>query len=163
MSKMIKNAAGRMIPESINGKKVIPFKGILYNPKKIGDPARVVAPPYDVISSDLQKELYRCHKHNIVRLILGNMYSSDNGYNNRYTRARDYLASWLKDDVLRQDKKRAFYIYEQAYFYKGRVKRRVGFIGLMKLEDPRTSSVLPHEYTFAGPKKDRLKLRSKEH
>jgi citrate lyase subunit alpha/citrate CoA-transferase len=28
MSKMIKNAAGRMIPEYINGKKVIPFQGV---------------------------------------------------------------------------------------------------------------------------------------
>jgi len=30
--------------------KIAPFRGILYNPGKVGDLNKVMAPPYDVIS-----------------------------------------------------------------------------------------------------------------
>lgn len=31
---------------------IAPFRGILYNPGKVGDMSKVVAPPYDVISPE---------------------------------------------------------------------------------------------------------------
>ena len=34
---------------------IAPFKGILYNPEKIGDMSKVIAPPYDVISQMVRR------------------------------------------------------------------------------------------------------------
>ncbi len=46
-----------------------PFRGILYNSEKVNI-AEVIAPPYDVISPELQAALYKKHPCNVVRLIL---------------------------------------------------------------------------------------------
>ena len=48
--------------------QIFPFRGLAYNPGKIDDFSRVVAPPYDVISAGRQTELYDRSPHNIVRL-----------------------------------------------------------------------------------------------
>ncbi len=135
-----------------------PFRGILYNPSKAGDPSKVMAPPYDVISESMQENFYSLNDYNVIRLILGKIKSSDNKSNNRYTRAKAFFTDWLKEGVLTQDKRPSIYIYEQGYSFKGKMKTRLGFISLMKIEDPHTSHVLPHEYTFAKPKKDRFEL-----
>lgn len=138
--------------------KILPFKGVLYSKEKIGNFETVVSPPYDVISPAMQDELYKANQHNIVRIILGRDLPGDNKYNNKYTRASHFLEEWLKKSVLNKDKKPAIYVYEQEYLYKGKLKRRIGFICLMRIEDPKKSLVLPHEYTFAKPKEDRLNL-----
>ncbi|MEA3305764.1 MAG: DUF1015 domain-containing protein [Candidatus Omnitrophota bacterium] len=138
--------------------RILPFKGILYNKQKVKNLETVVAPPYDVISDRMRDEFYKLSPHNIVKIILGKECSGDNGSNNKYTRAADFLNKWLEEEVLSKDRKAAMYIYEQKYLHKGKVKKRIGFISLMKLEDPADSLVLPHEYTFSEPKEDRLNL-----
>lgn len=135
-----------------------PFRGVLYNSEICGDMAKVITPPYDVISPGMQHEFYDSHPYNVVRLILGKIESGDTTKNNRYTRARDCLNHWLDRKILARDTEPSFYIYQQSYQHKNELKVRIGFIGLMEIEDPRTSKVLPHEYTFKGPKIDRLKL-----
>ena len=50
---------------------LIPFRGVLYNPAKVSDVSRVVAPPYDVIDAAFQKTLHARHPHNVIRLELG--------------------------------------------------------------------------------------------
>ena len=55
-----------------------PFKGVIYNSKRIGNLAKVVAPPYDIIPKDMQNELYRRSPYNIVKLELGKIRPSDN-------------------------------------------------------------------------------------
>ncbi|MFH1752835.1 MAG: DUF1015 domain-containing protein, partial [Candidatus Omnitrophota bacterium] len=138
--------------------KIEPFKGVLYNLGMIDDISKVVAPPYDVISEKMQEEYYSIHEKNVIRLILGKTQATDTASNNRYTRAREFLTDWLKEGVLVQDDKPAMYIYEQKYFFKEQLKTRLGFISLLKIEDPHKSRVLPHEYTFPKPKKDRFEL-----
>ena len=39
--------------------RIAPFRGVLYNQKKIRDLAKVIAPPYDVISTAEQERLFR--------------------------------------------------------------------------------------------------------
>lgn len=138
--------------------KILPFKGIRYNKAKIKNLETVMAPPYDVISPQLRDELYKTDSHNIVRIILGKEFEKDAKKNNKYTRAGDFLKEWIKEGILKNDERPAIYIYEQEYLYKGKLKKRIGFISLMKIEDPASSLVLPHEYTFSKPKKDRLNL-----
>src|SRR3989338_7634677 len=95
--------------------RIAPFKGLVYNQDKLIGPRDVVAPPYDIISREMQGSLYRRHPHNIVRLILGKIRKSDNLKNNRYTRAKNVFERWIKDKVLSQDEKKAFYVYSQIY------------------------------------------------
>ncbi len=49
---------------------VIPFRGIIYNPRRVsGDD--VYAPPYDIISPGLKRQLYGRSPYNIVRIDFG--------------------------------------------------------------------------------------------
>lgn len=131
------------------------FKGILYDDALAGRLKNLVAPPYDVISPAMRDELYERSPYNIIRLILG----KDIG--DKYANAARFLKTWLKKGILVRDKDPSIYIYRQTYLHEGKMKTRTGFIALMKLEDPSKSGVLPHEYTLAKPKKDRLKLLKK--
>ncbi len=137
-----------------------PFTAIRYNPEKIEDMSKVMAPPYDVISPEYQDELYRRHKSNVIRLILGKTECQSGG--NRYTRAADYLGEWLgSEDVLLIDETPAFYYYTQTYraVDDDKERTRKGFIGLARVEEPGgKGGVHAHEKTLSGPKADRLNL-----
>jgi len=137
--------------------QIKPFRGVLYNSKKVDSPT-VVAPPYDVISPQIQDELYRANEYNIIRLILGKEEAADSKRSNKYKRANRFFTKWLNNKILIQDTKPSVYVYSQEYFHKDKKRVRLGFIARMRIEDPRKSKVLPHEYTFAKPKQDRLQL-----
>src|SRR3990170_1301986 len=132
--------------------EIIPFRGISYTRLNL---AKVVTPPYDVISNEERGRYYSAHKNNVIRLILGKEFPSDNSKNNRYTRACEYLESWIKSGVLKQDTEPSIYVYEQEYYYRGEKKRLRGFIALVRIEE---GVILPHEGTLSKPISDRLKL-----
>src|SRR5207253_2759724 len=78
---------------------VRPFQGILYDPHRV-DLARVVAPPYDVITpGDLQR-YYQQDPHDVVRLIAGEVRPSDSPEDNKYTRAAGFFHAWLRQGIL---------------------------------------------------------------
>ena len=79
---------------------LIPFRGVLYNPAKVPDVSRVVAPPYDVIDASFQQALHARHPHNVIRLELGLDEPQDSLTNNRYTRAAALLKDWMASGVL---------------------------------------------------------------
>jgi len=139
---------------------ISPFKGTRYNIDKIRDFAKVVAPPYDVILPKEQNELYKMSEYNIVRMLLGKNSPGDNENDNKYTRAKKYLNAWQETGVLKKDSETSIYINLQEFKLDGKIKRRIGFLALLKLEefDTKTSSIYPHEFTLAGPKEDRDKL-----
>ncbi|MBN2453056.1 MAG: DUF1015 domain-containing protein [Candidatus Omnitrophica bacterium] len=134
-----------------------PFRGVVYNKKKVGNLSKVVSPPYDIIPKEMQEELYRAHPNNFVRLELGKIEPSDNVADNRYTRAKKFMDEWLKDNILTKDDKESIYIYSQKYKTDGKTIDRIGFIALMSLEEGK-KKVLPHENTLMAPKVDRLDL-----
>ena len=141
---------------------VIPFKGTLYNPEKIKDLSKVMAPPYDVISPHEQDELYNSDPCNIIHLLLGKDLPKDNEKENKYTRAKISLQEWQKEGVLKKDTETCIYIYSQEFEVSGQIKRRIGFISLLKLEDfdTKKASIHPHENTLVVPKEDRTRLIS---
>ena len=49
--------------------EILQFRGVLYDPTKVGDVTTVVAPPYDVIRPAEQAALYERHPCNVVRHI----------------------------------------------------------------------------------------------
>src|ERR1041385_8899143 len=131
--------------------EIKPFRGILYNPKKV-ELADVVAPPYDVISPQQQQELYDRSPFNIVRLILGRE-------ENRYSSAARYLEQWRGENILITDEATSIYILSQTFeMPDGKQVQRRGFIVACILEDLGKGSIFPHERTHSKPKEDRFQL-----
>lgn len=138
--------------------KVAPLKGITYNFDKVNI-SDVIAPPYDVISSEEQDKLYNKSPYNIVRLILGKISSDDTESNNRYTRAAQDFRNWLEQKALIPSESPCIYYYVQNYTSpKGEKISRKGFIARNLIEEYEKGSIMPHEFTMGGPKEDRLKL-----
>ena len=138
--------------------EVKPFKAFRFDASVVGDVGSCIAPPYDVISPDQQQQLYEKSKYNIVRIIKGKTTPSDNDANNQYTRAADYLNTWIEKGVLRQDQTDTIYAYLQDFELAGTQFQRGSFIALAKLEEF-SRTVRPHEQTLDEPKVDRLNLK----
>jgi len=149
---------------------ILPFRGIFYNREKIKELSRVLAPPYDIISSEAQQRYYQMSPYNVIRLILEKKFPGDNGANNRYTRSAQFFQEWLEEEILIRDDLPSIYLLEQEYELrsdmfgevapkgKGKIAKRRGFIALAQLEDFSKGIVRPHEGTMAEPKRDRLNL-----
>lgn len=137
------------------------FRAIRYDLGHVGSLSDVVAPPYDVIGPELQKELYHKHPCNVVRLILNREEPGDDDeQNNRYTRAKRFLKNWQTEGVLFTDANPALYVYHQEFTVEGQTFIRRGFLCRMRLSRFGEGQVFPHEETMRGPKVDRLMLMS---
>lgn len=131
--------------------EVLPLNAIVYNQEKV-NMKDVVAPPYDVIDSKYQDDLYARSEFNIVKLILTKG-------ENRYEDAKKYFEDWQEKEVLVRTKKPSiFYIVQKYTNEKGKLIERKGFIARNKIEDFESKKILPHEFTMGGPKQDRLNL-----
>jgi len=136
-----------------------PFRGLRYNPQKIDDLSQVVAPPYDVIDEKLRNQLYERNPYNVIRLILTKEEDGSGQGLTKYEAAKKYLEDWKKKEVLIREASPRIYLYHQTYRLEdGRELTRKGFIALRRIESFEEGRIRPHEYTFAGPKADRLNL-----
>ncbi len=136
--------------------EVTPFAGILYNPVKVSG-NEAAAPPYDIITPAHKDVLYEKSPYNIVRIDFGREMPEDSDNCNKYTRAKDYLSEWLKEDVLVRDAKPSFYAYEVEYQLSGEKKKLRGIIATVEIEEL-GEGVYPHEATHSKPRADRLNL-----
>jgi uncharacterized protein (DUF1015 family) len=134
--------------------EIAPFRGILYDTQKAGDPAKLLAPPYDVISAEDRAKLAALDPHNCVQLIL-----PEGEGDGKYAHAAELLKAWMAEGVMRRDDQPALYRYHQTFTAEGRTATRKGFICRIRLHRFDEGVVLPHERTLAGPKADRLKLK----
>jgi uncharacterized protein (DUF1015 family) len=135
--------------------KIAPFRGVYYNPQKIADLSQVATPPYDVISMEEEGRYRGRHPYNIIRLIL----PRGEGGVDRYQEAARNLREWEKEGVLTRDEKPSLYPYQQIFTSpSGEIKKRNGFIALVKLEPWGEGSIIPHEGTTPKPVEDRLRL-----
>jgi len=137
---------------------VAPFRALRYDAEVVEDLSRVIAPPYDVIGPDDQTRLYDASPYNVVRLILGRDGPGDTPQENRYTRARRAFEAWGTNGVFRQDEAASFSLLEHEFVWDGRPYRRLGFLGLLQLDDAVDRWVLRHEATLDSPKADRARL-----
>ena len=137
-----------------------PFRALRFDPEQVGEPGKVVAPPYDVIGEALHRDLLARHPRNSVRLDLP-LGEPGEDPDERYRRAARTLTAWRSDGTLRKDPRPAVYVYEQAYRVPGTDLERTqrGFFARLRIEPfGPGSSVLPHERTLSGPKEDRYRL-----
>ncbi|MFF5365096.1 DUF1015 family protein [Streptomyces scabiei] len=134
-----------------SGLELTPFRGLRYDPDRVGSLAAVTSPPYDVVvRPDGLLHLESADPHNIVRLILpqaGTPAARDE-------QAADTLRRWLADGVLAPDSEPGLYVYEQA---DGSILQR-GLIGALRLSEPDAGVVLPHEDVIPHVVTDRAAL-----
>lgn len=132
--------------------RIAPFRGVVYSQKKIRDLAKVIAPPYDIISKSEQERLYKKSPYNFVRLDLSQEADS-------YDAVAQALNDWLAQGIFERDQQPAIYFLSQRFKLKGgEEKERLGFFALTELQDFSNGDIRPHEKTHDAPKQDRLKL-----
>jgi uncharacterized protein (DUF1015 family) len=137
--------------------RIVPFRALRFDPSRLPETAKVIAPPYDVISPDERAALEAQHGRNIVHLDLPRGEGDA-----KYEHARALLDAWMADGSLREDAQPALYRYEQIFSFDSgggpRTYTRKGFFALIELSPFSARVVLPHEHTLSGPKVDRFKL-----
>ncbi|MGH7815294.1 MAG: DUF1015 domain-containing protein [Candidatus Binataceae bacterium] len=139
------------------GNRIEPFRALMFNFAIVGDPARVTAPPYDLIDEARQNELYERSPYNVVRLEYARG-PAGLGDKSRYSAAKATLAEWTAAGVLVRAPRPAIYHYRQSFEVAGRKLSRTGLIVRIRLEEFTRGRILPHERTFPAAKEDRLKL-----
>jgi uncharacterized protein (DUF1015 family) len=134
-----------------SGLELTPFRGLRYDPDRVGSLAAVTSPPYDVVvRPDGLLHLESADPYNIVRLILpqaGTPAARDE-------QAADTLRRWLGEGILAPDREPGLYVYEQA---DGSILQR-GLIGALRLSEPSAGVVLPHEDVIPHVITDRAAL-----
>jgi uncharacterized protein (DUF1015 family) len=133
------------MPEAL----IRPFKGLIYNSRKIDDIGRCVCPPYDVIPDP--RTYYQRSTFNAVRLELPLAAPPAT----EYDEAARTLEAWTRQEILTVDDTETIYVYEQEFTVEGRTHIRRGIIPLVKLSPDR---ILTHEETRKAAREDRERL-----
>jgi len=139
--------------------KIRPFRAVRYNLSSPQAFKKVVAPPYDVISTQQKRQLQAEDAKNVIRLIIGNP-SCEIHQPSDYSKAKKTFQDWQRTKVLQREETPAVYIYRQTFHLDGKKLNRTGFIALSQLTPfgKKKGGILAHEHTLSGPKADRLKL-----
>ncbi|MEU2536165.1 DUF1015 domain-containing protein [Streptomyces albidoflavus] len=146
------NTAGHSEATARRGLELTPFRGLRYDPDRVGSLAAVTSPPYDVVvRPDGLHHLQSADPHNIVRLILPQAGTPDA----RNEQAADTLRRWLAEGVLAADPQPALYVYEQR---DGDGMLQRGVIGALRVSAPDEGVVLPHEDVMPHIVADRADL-----
>ncbi len=138
--------------------EIRPFRGVRYNWELAGGLADIICPPYDVITPQLQQELYHRSPYNFVRIEAGRELAQDTNTDNKYTRSAATLEQWLAEGVLAADPAPAVYIHDHYFSYEGKELRRRNIIAGVRLEEWDKKVVRPHEGILAEYKGDRFSL-----
>ena len=138
--------------------EIRPFRGVRYNQLLVKDLADIICPPYDIISPQLQQELYHRSRYNFAQIESGRGLPQDTATDNKYTRSATTLERWLEQSVLVVDQAPAIYLHDHYFSYKGKEFRRRSIIARVRLEDWDKMVVRPHEGTLVEFKSDRLSL-----
>ncbi|MFB7108149.1 DUF1015 domain-containing protein [Streptomyces sp. NPDC056190] len=146
------NTAGPPPANPRPGLELTPFRGLRYDPDRVGSLAAVTSPPYDVVvRPDGLHHLQSADPYNIVRLILPQAETPSA----RNKQAAETLRRWLSEGVLAADPEPALYVYEQRDD-DGMLQR--GLIGALRVSEPAEGVVLPHEDVMPHVVADRAAL-----
>ena len=134
-----------------------PFPGIRY-PADRFDPARVTAPPYDVIGPADRQALVAASPENVVRIDLPVADPADASADPYRTAARLW-SGWREEGILTEDPGPSFTVYRmEAPDEDGELRHTTGVVGALALSRPGEGGILPHEHTTPKAKSDRLDL-----
>ncbi|MGW7282904.1 DUF1015 domain-containing protein [Streptomyces sp. NPDC054844] len=146
------NTAGHPEATARRGLELTPFRGLRYDPDRVGSLAAVTSPPYDVVvRPDGLLHLESADPYNIVRLILPQAATPEA----RNDQAAHTLRRWMAEGVLTADPEPGLYVYEQR---DGDGMLQRGIIGALRVSDPSEQVVLPHEDVMPHVVADRAAL-----
>ncbi|MEU9168050.1 DUF1015 domain-containing protein [Streptomyces sp. NPDC048420] len=146
------NTAGHPEATARRGLELTPFRGLRYDPDRVGSLAAVTSPPYDVVvRPDGLHQLQSNDPYNIVRLILPQATTPAE----RNEQAARTLRGWLAEGILAADAEPGLYVYEQ---HDGAGLLQRGIIGILRLSEPSEGVVLPHEDVMPHVVADRAAL-----
>ncbi|MFD8202532.1 DUF1015 domain-containing protein [Streptomyces sp. NPDC059701] len=146
------DTAGHPEATAPRGLELTPFRGLRYDPDRVGSLAAVTSPPYDVVvRPDGLLHLESADPYNIVRLILPQAATPEA----RNEQAADTLRRWRSEGVLTADAEPGLYVYEQR---DGTGLLQRGIIGALRVSDPADGVVLPHEDVMSRVVADRAAL-----
>ena len=134
--------------------EIQPFRAMRYNPEFSGDVSLNVCPPFDVITPQLQHELYGRSRYNIVRLELARRGLAKDPYE----KAAETAEKWVHSGVLTHENVPSIYVTEEEFIFQGEKLFRRGFVAAVRLEDYDQKVVLPHEGTRSEWGADRVNL-----
>lgn len=138
--------------------EIRPFRGVRYNKSNVNDLSAVICPPYDIITPQMETEIYGRSQYNFIRLEYNHQLPQDSNLDNKYIRSAAILEQWLKQGVLITDEVPAIYLHDHYFIHQGREYRRRGITVRARLEEWHRMIVRPHEGTLAEPKSDRVSL-----
>ncbi len=134
---------------------VQPLNALHYALDRVGGLPPVVAPPYDVIDTELRADLAARSPYNVVEIDL----PQADGDLDPYAHAASLFSQWQADEVLVRDPEPALWALAQDYTGPdGNRYTRKGFFARVRVEDYGPGRIRPHERTHPGPKEDRLRL-----
>ena len=128
--------------------EIKPFRAVRYG-DSAGPLDRLVAPPYDVLSSEERERYASRSPHNVVHLTLPH-YEDEAG---------SLWRDWRAGDVLVDEDEPGCWWLSQDYVGPDGIRRtREGLVAALRAELYENRVVLPHERTHRGPKEGRLRL-----
>jgi uncharacterized protein (DUF1015 family) len=126
-----------------------PLRTLRYEPSEVGSLEDVIAPPYDVIDTELRARLAARSPYNVVEIDLPPSYAA----------AAATMADWRQRGVLVREDRPAVWVLRQDYQAPdGTSRTRTGVLARVRVEEYGPGRIRPHERTHPGPKEDRLKL-----
>ena len=138
--------------------EIRPFPGVRYNQQLVSNLASVICPPYDIITPQMQQELYQRNQYNFIRLESTRELPTDTAMVSKHSRAAATLDQWLEQGILRIDESPAIYLHDHYFSYQGMEYKRRGMLACVRLEEWDEMVVRPHEGTLTEPASDRLSL-----
>ena len=137
---------------------VLPFRGLRYSKSVVRDLAKVVCPPYDIISPAFHEELNRRSAFNFIRLEDAESRPQDTPRDSKYTRSAATLRQWLDRRILIPERKPAIYLHDHHFTHAGKRLVRRGITARVRLEEWENGIVRPHEGILGAARDDRLNL-----
>ena len=128
---------------------VKPFRAVRYDERRAGPAATLVAPPYDVITTQERGRYFARSPYNVARLIVPETSAE----------AGRLFREWRAGGVLvREDEPALWWLSEEYEGPDGVRRTRRGFVATVGLEPYESGSIRPHERTYPEPKRAQLEL-----
>ena len=92
-----------------------PFRGVLYDPARVGDLSEVLCPAFDSMTPELHQDLLRRSPYNAARLELIRPGATEPAPEAEYRKAGSLWRRWSADGLLRRDASPCFYLLDEYF------------------------------------------------
>ena len=139
------------------------FRALRFTPKA-GAIENLVAPPYDVMTSEARANLAVKSPHNIVHLTLPEGEADGGLLEGRYERAARLIEDWLGSGAIEVEAEPSMTVVQEVFDAdgavgaEGKARVRTGVEVAVRLTAYGEGDIYPHERTLEPPKIDRLAL-----